>query len=245
MRQESLVPERVRILSGSWLKLFAVITMLIDHAAHFLLEDSDLVLFSLGSRSIRLYTLMRAVGRSAFPLFCFLLVEGFLHTRDRRKYGGRLLLFCLLSELPWNLVHNGTLLYARQNVFFTLFLGFLGMCTAEAFLEEPERKKRIGLAGILFGLLAAAVLLRADYGAGGFGFILLLYFLREAPLFRAVTGCCLLSSGWKVFPAFAAIALYNGKRGFIKGRAVSLLFYAVYPLHLLVLYWIRSRTVGF
>ena len=244
MKQASLVPERFRFLSGSWLKVLAVAAMLIDHIAAYLLADSDLVLFTLGNRSVRLYTLMRAIGRSAFPLFCFLLVEGFLHTHDRRKYGAKLLLFCLLSELPWNLVHNGSLLYARQNVFFTLFLSFLGMCAAEAFLAA-EDQNRAGPACILLALFAAAVVLRADYGCGGYGFILLLYLLREAPLFRAVTGCCVLSATWKAVPAFAAIALYNGKRGFIRGRVVPLLFYAFYPLHLLLLYGIRLRTVGF
>ena len=169
MKQASLVPEKFRFLSGSWLKVLAVAAMLIDHIAAYLLADSDIVLFSLGSRSLRLYTLMRAIGRSAFPLFCFLLVEGFLHTHDR-----------ILSD-------------------------------------------------------TCPVSCR----------ILLLYLLREAPLFRAVTGCCVLSGTWKVAPAFAAIALYNGKRGFIRGRVVPLLFYAFYPLHLLLLYWIRLRTVGF
>jgi len=239
-----MIPEKFRILSGSWLKLIAVVTMVIDHIASVLLSDSSIVLIRIGTKNLRLYTAMRLIGRVAFPIYAFLLVEGFLHTGNRKKYGGRLLLFAMISEIPWNLEHTGTWLYSSQNVFFTLFLGFLGLCAAEAFMKT-EGKKRLRYAGLLVLLFLVSVFLKADYGCSGFGFILMMYLLHGAPVFRAVVGSCFLSSRWQAGLAFIPIALYNGKRGFIRGRFAKLLFYAIYPIHLLILYWIRVNTIGY
>lgn len=239
MTGASLFPEKYHILSGSALKLIAVVTMLIDHIAFVFLAESPLAL-SFGGHSLRLYTLMRWIGRLAFPIFCFLLVEGFRHTSDRKKYALRLFAFALLSEIPWNLEHTGTLFYAGQNVFFTLLLGYLGIWTMERF--PHDRKK---LAFFLAGLLLEAILLDADYGASGFGFILVLYLLRDNALFQAIVGSCFLSSTWRAGLAFIPINLYNGKRGFIRGKAAAYCFYAFYPVHMLVLYFLRAAFVGY
>ena len=244
LKHESLVPGKRRFLSGSWLKVIALLSMLIDHTASVLMSKSEYILISLAGRSLSLYTAMRMIGRSAFPLYAFLLVEGFLYTKDRRKYGARLLLFALISEIPWNLEHTGTWHGPSQNVFFTLFLGFLGLCVLEALLKA-EGKHAQKLVCVLLALFAVSVFLRADYGSSGFGFILVMYVLREAPVIRAVIGCSFLSSRWQVFPAFVCISLYNGERGFIKGKAAKILFYAIYPAHLLLLYWIKAKTVGY
>ena len=62
-------------LSGSALKVIAVLSMVVDHSAYYLLEDGTL-----------LYETMRCIGRIAFPVFAFLIAEGFRHTRNRRRY---------------------------------------------------------------------------------------------------------------------------------------------------------------
>ena len=93
----SFIPEKYRILSGSALKVLAMAIMLIDHTASFLLRYYPPVTrawFQIGSTSYSLYRVMRDVGRAAFPIFCFLLVEGFLHTHDRFKYFRDPLEFC-------------------------------------------------------------------------------------------------------------------------------------------------------
>lgn len=244
LEQRSLVPDKYHFLSGSWLKLIALVSMLIDHTAFALLQGSETVLFRVAGRSLRLYSAMRLAGRLAFPLFAFLLVEGFLYTRDRKRYGIRMLLFALISELPWNLEHTGTWRCESQNVFFTLLLGYLGLCVIQR-LETAEGRARVQYALLLLGLLLGSVLLRADYGCSGFGFILTMYILRGTPICRAAVGCCFLSSRWQAGLAFIPIAFYNGKRGFIRGKTVQLLFYAVYPIHMLILYWIRLRTIGY
>ena len=96
----SFLPEKLQILSGSALKLIAIIVMLIDHGAYILLSQHPsgfTPLFYIGGNAYTPYRICRDIGRIAFPIFCFLLLEGFCHTHDRRKYGRNLLLFALIS----------------------------------------------------------------------------------------------------------------------------------------------------
>ena len=233
--------ERYKILSGSWLKVIAMVSMLIDHTAGQLLRHMEAFnepLISLGHHHMTWYFLMRCAGRLAFPLFAFLLVEGFEHTRSRRRYGRNLLVFALISEIPWNLTHGGHLYGLSQNVFFTLFLGFLGLCAIEHYRDNLKRQTIA-----LLGLFVASVLLLCDYGCSGFSFIIMLYLLRRQPLFRAIVGAGMLSYRWIAGLAFIPIAMYNGQRGFIQGPLSKYLFYAFYPLHLLVLYFIKVWVI--
>lgn len=240
---ESLIPQKYRILSGSALKVIALVSMLIDHTAAVLLGNSSVILLRIGARSLSLYLAMRLIGRLAFPIYAYLLTEGFSHTRSRRNYGIRLFLFALLSELPWNLEHTGTFRYPSQNVFFTLFLGYLGLCVIERL--ETQNGSRLRNTLYLLLLLVVSRYFRADYGCRGFGFILILYLLRRRTLYQAVAACCFLSGYLAEGPAFIPLSLYNGKRGFIRDRVQSLFFYALYPLHMLILYGIRLETIGY
>jgi hypothetical protein len=226
-----------KILSGSALKILAIVSMLVDHLAAYLWCGEPWcteVLFNVGHKEISAYVLMRMFGRIAFPLFAFLLVEGFQHTRSRKRYGIQLFIFALLSEIPYNLVHGGWF-YHGQNIFFTLLLGYLGLCALERFKDDNKK-----LIPSLLGLLVVSVLLRADYGCSGYGFILLLYVLRNQELVRAVIGCCVLGSRWMAGTAFIPIALYNGKRGFVRGPVGKYFFYLFYPLHLLIIWLLAS-----
>lgn len=91
-----------QVLNGFHLKLIAACTMFIDHMGHTLFPT---VLW------------LRCIGRLAFPIFCFLIAEGCVYTRDRRKYALRLLAFALLSEGPFDLMVGGTVWYPySQNV---------------------------------------------------------------------------------------------------------------------------------
>ena len=82
-------------LSGSWLKMIAMLSMTTDHLAYYY-----------GCENPYLYELMRTIGRIAFPTFAFLLAEGFVHTRDKSKYMINLFVFALLSEVPWMLIRS-------------------------------------------------------------------------------------------------------------------------------------------
>lgn len=133
-------------MSGSTLKIIALVSMLIDHMAAVLLpypmmEHGVYYLgFSLeyaatvlgegpaGWLYILYQIMRRLLGRLAFPIYCFLLVEGFERTHSRAKYALRLFLFTIISEVPFDLAFNGRIFYTHyQNVFFTLFLGVLMM----------------------------------------------------------------------------------------------------------------------
>lgn len=235
---ESIFPQKWRILSGSGLKLIAVITMLIDHIGAAIVIYDPTPLFTLGETTYTLYWLMRKIGRLAFPIYCFLLVEGFHHTRDRFAYARNLLIFALISEIPWNLLWGNDWFYEDQNVFFTLFLGLMVMCVIDQYRQDLKRE-----VPLLLLLLLAAFCLNADYGVLGFGLILVLYLLSQRRDWQSLAGCTVMHGSPAAMLAFIPINLYNGKRGFVKGRVAKYAFYAFYPLHMLALYFIREYII--
>lgn len=118
-------------ISGSTLKLIAIITMFIDHLGATVLRaitrlpavTSDPSLSAVWSD---IYNASRDIGRIAFPIFCFFIAEGFCHTKNVWKYAGRLFLFSLISEIPFDIALKGSWYYpAKQNVYFTLLIGLL------------------------------------------------------------------------------------------------------------------------
>jgi len=143
-------------MSSMVLKLIAVITMLIDHVASSCFYPWGIGRIRLESMNwlmdgMTLYWLARIIGRIAFPIYCFLIVEGVAHTRNWKKYAVRLAVLALLSEIPFDFgLHNLRVDLAKphvwqqfidhsdwlhQNVFFTLLLGML----AVQFLRSSQR----------------------------------------------------------------------------------------------------------
>lgn len=230
-------------ISGSWLKLIACVSMLIDHMASHVFRGMDwayYVFFQIGHHEITPFFIMRSViGRWAFPLFAFLIVEGFLHTHDRKRYGMNLLGFALISEIPFNLVHVNRFFWPVQNVFFTLLLGYLGLCVIERYRDDMKQ-----LAKYLVPLFVASIVFRSDYGCAGFGFILMIYLLRNNKLLMSIVGTGALPSTIFSGMAFIPIWFYNGERGFVRGKVWKYAFYAFYPVHLLILYYIKLRIYG-
>jgi len=219
--------------SGSTLKLIAIVSMLIDHIGAAVLENGLLhsSLAPSGSalrdKIVFLDKILRAIGRPAFPIFCFLLVEGFLHTRDSRKYALRLFLFALISEIPFDLAIYGTFInLGMQNVFFTLLIGLLVMTACTHF------SKNIWIQSTLFALgLVAGYLLHTDYGFKGVLLIEILYFFRYDRKNQCIAGA--ISFSWEMTAplAFLPVYFYNGKRGL----SLKYFFYLFYPVHLLIL----------
>lgn len=218
-------------MSGTALKWIAVISMLIDHTAEVLMNHNAALTEPIWAQ---IYVLMRGIGRIAFPIYAFLLVEGFLHTRDVKKYLTRMFLFAVVSEIPFDLaVFHTPFYWGYQNVFFTLFLGLLAL----AGIRWGTGLWKQALALIM--CVGAAQLINCDYGAFGVFFIVLLYMTRYDKKTQTVLGA--LSLVWELpgILAFIPIRLYNGTRGRCGNKYF---FYAFYPAHLLIL-WMIGRFV--
>lgn len=225
-------------ISGSTLKMIAVVTMLIDHVAAYLLSyDPDCMrtLFTVMGEPVSIVSAMRFVGRLAFPIFCFLLVEGFEHTRNRSRYGMYLLLFALLSEIPFDLAQSDGWNPYRQNVFFSLWLGYLGI-----YLPSLWSSDFFNRALCLMMITVAVICCQSDYGLLGFLFILSMYHMRRGLIGKMIAGTVLLPNPMGVAMATLPIGLYNGQRGFITGNWMKYSFYAFYPVHLAVIFCIRN-----
>lgn len=144
-------------INGNTLKLIACIIMLIDHLTAGIMIPvvrEGLYQGSLSTEELNLiYKILRGVGRSAFPIFCFLLVEGFIYTGNRKKYAGSLLFFGIISEIfydltfkikvdrfnlniPLVLEENKDILFNACNVYFTLFIALLVIWGIEKIQEK-------------------------------------------------------------------------------------------------------------
>lgn len=209
-------------LSTFQLKWIAIITMLIDHVGAVLLP------YELG---------YRIIGRIAFPIFCFLIVEGFSHTRDVRRYMARLGVFALVSEIPYDLAFHGKAVSTEgQNVFFTLFLGVLMMYMLS--MADGIFMK----AAILFFVAVLAETLQTDYSGRGILLIFIYYSFRGKKAADLTLGAAWnFLYGWGMVQCFGTLATpflacYNGK----KGASMKYFFYVFYPAHLLLLHLIHS-----
>lgn len=258
--------------TGYHLKMIALITMLIDHIAAVFIWRVYVASFSItGSMQLSdfigdkiivwvannqalaygIYEMMRYIGRMAFPIYCFLLVEGFLHTRSVKKYAIRLFIFALISEIPFDLAITGEWWHLQySNVFFTLWIGLLliwALSYVEKFYEFWQEKKwdefagRLicvlvgGVVAIVLGLLAE-VLLMTDYGMAGVFAIAVLYVfrkMREIAFVGAIMLLSVMTSSTEILALLMLIPLmkYNGARG----KSTKYAFYAFYPVHLFLL----------
>lgn len=245
---------REKGITGSTLKIIAMVAMFIDHIgatifARMLMAtglkeldtaNTEVVMawVSANADAYGAYTFFRMIGRIAFPIFCFLLVEGFVHTSDRKKYAMRLAAFALISEVPFDLAFQSKVLeFTYQNVFFTLAIGCATLI-AYRMIEEKEFQNRFTkiLVQILVGMggMFIAQLLRTDYGAVGVMAIVLFYIVRENRFYQIAAGCILFIEEMTALFAFLPIMIYNGKRG----SNVKWAFYIFYPAHLLILFGI-------
>ena len=260
-----------RGVSGSVLKWVAILTMFVDHAAASLVYGLAKYSHAWGTGLLSKggYWFLRGVGRLGFPLFCFLLVEGFFHTRSRPKYLLRLFVFALLSELPFDLGLHDTwkvfgdpslpfwqrigLQFGGQNVFFTLALGLLAVMLWDRLTQgrDPACAPWRGLAAIACAaaLGAAAYYMKTDYKAMGVALILVFYLMHDRPWERDLCAAGVLAamlpfgSHWiELFGvlAFPLFHVYNGERG----RQSKYFFYIFYPAHLLLLAILQRHFFG-
>ena len=242
-----------RGLSGFSLKYIAMVSMLCDHANLLLIRRGVFAPYTSAEGTIlipadapagvllaqRLYGIFEIVGHIGFPIFAFLLVEGFLHTRSRGRYLLTLAAFAVLTEPAYDLAHYGKLWEpALQNVLVTLTVSVMLLWV----LDQVERRfsgtpvKRWGLT-VLATLLAGslALLLRGEYVFLGTTTAALLWLLRDRGAWRLLgLAPLLVVSPWCALAA-PVLALYNGRRGHLGWKYF---FYVFYPAHFLVLLWV-------
>lgn len=210
------------------LKLIALTTMIVDHYGA--IFHGNIMAF-------------RMIGRLAFPIYCFLLVEGYFHSSNIKKYAKRLFIFALISEVPFDLAFYGKLGFQHQNIFFTLFLGLMAIY----FMENKVTKYNYSKNTVIIVACILSILLAVDYNIVGIIYILSFYFTRSYVknkkfIIIAITMFIvnLSPSFIQQFSILALILLYfyNGKLG-PKNKFLQILFYAAYPLHLF-LFWLMQ-----
>lgn len=256
-------------LCGSTLKMVAIVTMFIDHFAAIILDryliskgflyisSAEELLLPENRTSLVIYMIdmvMRLIGRLGFPLFCFLMVEGFHYTRSRAKYAARLLLFAVISEIPFDLAFKMKVLeFTYQNVFFTLFIGLLTIWGLETSITwiggKIQGKIRllpqiVGVLIITAAGMAAAELMQTDYAATGVLTIVVMFLVhKKSKGWSMAAGCAVLTISMPIeFTCFLTVPLaanYNGKRGW----KLKYFFYLFYPGHIFLLYLV-CRFMG-
>ncbi len=196
--------------------------MVIDHCGSYLFPDAEW---------------MRYVGRFAFPIYCFLLTEGYRHTRNIKKYMIRIGAFALISEIPYDLLgHDSFMYWGSQNVFFTLFLGLLML-----YLMDWTNSVIIK-AFILISVMAISQYCHFSYRYPGIFMIFVFDYFRDLPFFRDLN---IIAANIRLYYAKMQVAgslaiipiyFYNGKRG----PSWKYFFYLFYPVHLLVIYYVKN-----
>lgn len=229
-------------MSAYILKLIAIITMTIDHSSY-LIYGANL-------------SWMNYIGRIAFPIFAFQISEGYTHTKNLKKYFSRLILFALISELPYAWFSYAFFSGIKLNIIFTLIVGLSSIYIYDLLVQKGKKQKKESISSykllgvmiaVFLGLLADGIGL--DYGFYGVFLIFTFYTLRNNTILKNL-GIIILTFVYYLPTLIVAnfslsiivlaifsliplifINLYNGK----KGKNFKLLFYIFYPMHLFVL----------
>lgn len=237
---------KIKIINSNLLKILAMIFMLLDHMWATIIPGNQW---------------MTNVGRLAFPIFAFLIVEGFTHTSDLKKYIKRLFIFALISEIPFNLIYTGSWVFPfHQNVMFTLLLGLLCISEIDKIKNNKELKTRAKSIFKIIIFLLISIIGFVDYGITGVLTIITFYIFKDfkfawiGQLISLILLYIVFFKGQSVvinifdFEYFLPLQsigilslipiwLYNGKKG-KKNKIIQYTFYSFYPVHMLVLYLI-------
>ena len=230
-------------ISAATLHLAAMLFMLMDHLWATLLPAQDW---------------LTCIGRIAFPIFAFQISEGYVHTKNFKKYLLRLFVFALVSQIPFMLFKSIFTNSFGINIFGTLFFGLLSIFLYDKFSNVNSKSKFGSFVMKIFAVLPAILLgiiaqiCSFDYGFWGVAIILLFYIFRndKPGIVIFFTTACIIKYGISIFTygyhylyillclgtilPVVPICLYNGKQG----KKIKYLLYAFYPVHLLILYFI-------
>ena len=232
-------------ISAAALHIIAMTFMLMDHLWATLLPAQDW---------------LTCIGRIAFPVFAFMTVEGYFHTHNLKKYMLRLLLFALISEIPFDLMYGGTWFYPiHQNVIWTLLMGLLGIHLMETVHKNQKRWLYVltAFVTVVFGMILGTLCMVDYYGVGVLtvfvfyffrgrrwwcllGQFLALYWLNVELLGGLMYPVQIFGAEFEVCQqglallALIPIWLYRGRQGY-HSKPFQYICYAFYPVHMLVL----------
>lgn len=217
-------------INGAVLKYIAFISMLIDHfnkaiITPYLNYQQPLVAIS---------TIFDIIGRIAFPIFAFMIVEGFYKTKSRGKYLRNLLIFAIISEIPYDMFQSKVFINNRsQNIMWALALGLLTLIIVDKLKEKIKNKYTWLILSILIvGVNAIiATLLSFDYDYYSIIIIFILYLFYDKRFVGSLISYLVIIKEVYAILGFAVINFYNGE----KGRQNKLFNYLFYPIHLLIL----------
>ncbi len=226
-----------QFLSGAELKLIAIISMLADHVNKALiypyLESNHGFLAFISD-------VFDIIGRIAFPLFCFMLVEGYFKTRNRKKYLLNLLLFGVISEVPFDMFTTASFFNMNwNNVMFTLALVLVTVWIIDTLKEKMQKRPKAlwYLVSILIVLVMCIVSmsLSLDYEHHAILIGYFFYLFHDMPVFAIPFGyASMFKEPWALL-GFGLTLTYNGERG----KQHKMLYYWFYPVHLLILGLLR------
>lgn len=222
--------KKFQVFNGAKLKYLAFISMLIDHI------NNALITPMLDGRGILLHlsNILSILGRIAFPIFVFFIVEGFFKTSNRRKYLLTLLIFGVISEVPFDMFTSRTYFNPYwNNMMFTLAL-----CLITIWIIDTLKKKICNkvfwyavsiIIVLIFGFISMTLSLDYDYHAIITAY--LFYIFYDKPILGAGLGYLSIIKEIYSFLGFAMTITYNGERG----RQYKWINYFFYPVHILIL----------
>lgn len=224
---------KIQCLSGAWLKFIAMLSMVVDHVNKALIYPN---LVSNDGLLATVSDIFEIIGRIAFPLFCFMLVEGYFKTRSRSRYLLNLLVFGIISEVPFDMFSTASFFNMNwNNVMFTLALVLITIWSIDVLKEKMHRLPQISwylVSFLIVGIMCfVAMILAVDYEHHA---ILMGYFFYLFHNIRILTVpfgyASMFSQPWSLL-GFGLNLTYNGQRG----RQNKWVNYWFYPVHLLIL----------
>ncbi len=219
---------RIKIFSGAALKYIAMITMLLDHFNKALIYP-----YLNGGVLLIISDIFDILGRIAFPIFCYFVVEGFFKTKNRRKYMLYMLIFGIISEIPFDLFSTGTLFNINcNNIMFTFLLLLIMLCIIDKLKNKLPKFFYIVFSIVIVAVFSlVAMLLGLDYEhhailSGYFFYLFYKNTLLSIPF-------CFISMYKQPLSliGYFLILTYNGERG----NQNKIFNYLFYPTHLLIL----------
>lgn len=228
---------KIKVFSGAQLKYIAFLSMLIDHV------NKALMYPLLTENGFLRYVsdVFDILGRVAFPLFMFFLVEGFFKTGNRFKYLLNLIIFGIISEIPFDLFQSAVLFQPNSNnVMFTLALALVMIWV----IDELRVPKSYIIPPVLWFPVSIIIVITVcllsmiwglDYEYHGILIAYFFYIFRNNPILSIIGGyLSIFKTPWALL-GFGLTLTYNGKRG----KQNKILNYLFYPVHLLILGLLR------